>query len=147
MGCIKNRCQYCGHIIDKREIALFDGMVYALWRVFEWCLQKDIHEFDRKDIEQFLIGGNEKARFGDWVMFGGLVYKRAKGKYGINIERCNDFFANRLAIPSRIWKDPITGGLDMVDYKKMREIPGLVEFLDENKNYKARYSDREQLTL
>jgi len=147
MECTKNRCQYCGHIIDKREIALFDGMVYALWRVFEWCSQKEIHEFCRKDIEHCLIGGNEKARFGDWVMFGGLVYKRAKGHYGLNMERCDNFFSNKLKIPSRIWKDPITGGLDMVDYKTMREIPGLVEFLDNDGSYKARYSERQQLTL
>lgn len=150
----KNRCPNCGRILEKREIAIFDGMLKSLWNVFKWCLEKEKHEFDRKEIEEFLVGGNQKARFGDWVLFGGLVYrpevkpgKIKKGHFGLNIERCDQFFKNKLSIPSRLWKDPITDEIDKVDYRFAREIPGLIELLDEDGFYKARYATAGQLSL
>ena len=143
----KNRCPNCGHIIDKREIALFNGMREALARVLKWCVEKKVHEFKRKDIEHLLLDGNQKARFGDWVYFGGLVYKRGKGKYGLVINRCDDFFRNKISIPSRVWKDPITKEIIKVDYKFARDIPGLARFLGEDGFYKARYASAGQLTL
>ena len=98
----KNRCPTCGHAIDKREIALFSGLVEALWRVLKWCEEKQRHEFSRKEIEHLIPGGSEKARFGDLVLFGGLVYKNKKARYGLNMERCDEFFSGRMSIPTVI---------------------------------------------
>ncbi len=70
-----NFCPYCHRIIDKREIAMYAGLAQALWQVFKWCGEKGKHEFKMSEVRH-LLGRNEYARFGDWVLFGGLVYKR-----------------------------------------------------------------------
>jgi hypothetical protein len=136
---LKNRCQYCHHIIDKREIAMFAGLVKALWKVYTWCQEKGIHEFKMNQVRE-MLGRNEYARFGDWVLFGGLVYKTGKAYYGLNMERCDKFFANELEIPSKIWKDPITGELEKVDYRRVTGMPKLLQFLNQDMEYQAKYS-------
>jgi hypothetical protein len=136
----KPRCGYCGQIVVNREIALFKGMTTALNLVWQWCKQKERFEFQRKEIKQFLTTDNIIARFGDWALFGGLVYKTSKGNYGLNMDRCEDFFKNKIQIPTKIWKDPITNELVKSDYKFAHEVPELYNMLDENGNYIANYS-------
>ena len=142
-----NLCPTCHHIIDKREIALFKELMTTLARVFKWSQEKEKHEFTRKEIENLLITGNEKARFGDLVFWdGGLVY-RPKGKkhgfYGLNIERCDQFFSNKMAIASRATKDPMTKEIKFHDPKFAREFPGLIKFLDADLFYQTRYYKRD----
>ena len=143
----KPRCGFCGQVVANREIALFKGMARTLNLVWQWCLEKQVHEFKRKDIKQFLLTDNIIARFGDWALFGGLVYKQGKGNYGLNMERCRDFFQGRLSIPTRVWKDPITGQLEKVDHKFVYDILELKGLLDENGKYKANYVEGKDLRL
>ena len=135
----KNRCPHCGQVIDKREIALYKGLVEALAEVYKWNREKGVHEFKMRDIRH-LIGQVNYARFGDWVFFGGLVYKNEKAHYGLNMERCREFFAGRSTIPTRVWKDPMTGEIEKCDYRTVRDIPGVVEFLNEKGLYEAKYT-------
>ena len=132
----------CGHKhnINEREIALYRGLILALWEVYKWAEQKGIHEFDRKDIKHLFKNENTTARFGDWVMFGGLVYKNGKGKYGLNIEHCRLFFQGMYSIPTRVYKNPITSELDLRDYKTISQIPTILKLLNEDGEYVARYS-------
>ena len=143
----KPRCGFCGQVVANREIALFNGMSKTLNLIWQWCLQHNRHKFQRKEVKQFLLTDNIIARFGDWVMFGGLVYKQSKGNYGLNMERCQEFFQNKIQIPTKIWKDPITGDLIKADYKFAREIPELAGMLDENGKYIANYANAEDLRL
>ena len=135
-----NRCPHCGHIIDKREIAIFKGMLESLAMVYDWCRQKRRHEFSRKEIEQFLISGSQKARWGDWVLFGGLIYKIEKGRWGLNLERTEDFLFGSRIIPIRGWKDPITGEFTPTEHSTRAGIPGIQKFLDESGIYQAKYT-------
>lgn len=135
----KCECPTCGRSINKREIALFSGMVKALFKVWKWCQEKRVHEFQRKEIKHLFRTENEVARFGDWVWFGGLIYKHGKGRYGFNIERTKKFFAGELEIPIRIYKDPLSGEIEKADYRTIKGIPHLIEFLDENNEYIAQY--------
>ena len=135
----KQRCEHCGSIISEREIALFDGMVSALWQVYKYCLKAGKYEFTRKEIKGLLENESQSARFGDWVMFGGLVFKYGKGRYGLNITRCDDFFAGKYAIATRIWKNPITGELRKEDHRFISEIPALISLLNGDGEYVARY--------
>lgn len=141
---IKQRCPTCGHIIEQREIAMFDGMIRALHTVYRWCLEKNRHEFTRKDIKHLFINENEIARFGDWVMFGGIVYrplingKPKKGHYGINITRSREFFSGFYKIPARIWKSP-DGTLHPEDYRSLKEMPRLYELLNTDLEYSVNY--------
>lgn len=138
----KITCPHCGSVLSEREIAMFDGLVVALWNVFKWCESNNRHEFKRKEIKHLFDGENQTARFGDWVMFGGLVYKpNGKGSYGLNMERCQHFFAGELEIPTSIWKNPVTKELRKEDYRFIHEIPSLRAFLDENRMYIARYRE------
>lgn len=143
----KPRCGFCGQVVANREIALFKGMARTLNLVWQWCLEKQVHEFKRKEIKQFLTTDNIIARFGDWALFGGLVYKQGKGNYGLNMERCRDFFQGRLSIPTKVWKDPLTHQLEKVDYKFVYDIPELKGLLDENGKYKANYAEDKDLRL
>lgn len=134
----------CGHrhCVDKREIALFSGMVISLAKIYKWCVEKNKHEFQRKEINQLITDGNKSARFGDWIYFGGLVYKtkiKLRGTWGLNMERCEKFFSGQSVIATRVLKDPITGEIEKFDYRHESEIPNLHQFLDENGLYKANY--------
>ena len=135
------------HNISEREIGLYSGMVSALWRVFKWCGEKEVHEFSRKDIKHLFANENDTARFGDWVLFGGLVYKERKGRYGLNLDRCGDFFAGRYKIPTRVWKNPTTGQITQGEDVTIRQIPNLAAFLDENREYIAYYREPVQTAL
>lgn len=141
MEIIKKRCEHCGSITSEREIALYRGLVIALWRVYKWAEQKNVHEFSRKDIKHLFVNENDTARFGDWVMFGGLVYKLKKAKYGLNMERCDKFFKDQYAIPTKIYKNPITGELRQEDIRTMRQIPTIMTMLNADGEYVARYRE------
>lgn len=140
----KQTCPTCGQSVNKREIALYSGMVQLLADVFRWCKEKGVHEFRRRDIAHLLTNDSKRARFSDWILFGGLVYRpEGQGKggyYGMNMERVADFLAGRLAIPTLILKDPLAGTLEMTEKKTIFEIPHLKEFLDENQQFIASYT-------
>lgn len=134
----ETRCPHCGHRIDKRQIVLFSSLVKALWHIYKVCKERGIHEFKMSQIRH-LLGKNEYARFGDWVMFGGLVYKVEKAHYGLNMKRCAGFFSCKDKIPTVIWKDGLTGELTKENYKDVMSIPKLKDFLDADDMYVANY--------
>jgi hypothetical protein len=138
----KHRCPICGQIIGERKITLFSGMVSALKRVFTWCNAQNKYEFQRKEVKHLFESDNEIARFGDWILFGGLVYRPAgkgKGWYGISKERVEKFFANQWEIPISLWKDSVTGEITKDEVGTIDRIPNLREFLDENREFVAQY--------
>lgn len=143
----KETCPHCGQSINERQIGLFKGMVESLWQVYCWCVEKNRHEFERKDVKHLFSSENITARFGDWVFFGGLVYKHGKGHYGLNMERCEAFFGNKLAIPTLITKHPITKEIERYEPRLAKEIPSLMQFLDDDSRYVAMYGKPYQLTF
>lgn len=111
----------------------------ALWEVYKWAIEHGVHEFERKDIKHLFKNENDSARFGDWVMFGGLVYKHKKAHYGLNMERCDEFFKGKYQIPTVIWKNPVTGELRKEDYRFIEGIPSIMKYLDTDRSYITRY--------
>ena len=150
MGTIgKKSCPTCGQSINEREIVLFSEMVVALWDVWKWCREKGKTSFRTRDIKHLFKGTNASARFGDWILFGGLVYRPntgpKKGYFCLNTERMQEFFAGRLPIPTQIWKNPVTGELRMEKYKTVNEVPHLKQYLYSDNEYVARYRSNETL--
>ena len=144
----KHTCPTCGQSVNERSISLFDGMVETLWNVFQWCERKQVHEFVKKDVKHLITSDVVSANFAYWRWFGGLAYNPddVQGHYGLNMERCREFFANRLKIPTRLWKNPLMPEGERVkpdpdSYATCDNIPNLFEFLDRNKNYIARYRE------
>jgi len=139
----KKCCPTCGQTINEREIVLFSGMVEALWIVFRRCEDRGKYTFTRKEIKHLLSGDNQRARFGDWIMFGGIVYRPGgiRGHYGIDREKAIKFFANELQIPTRIWKNPVTKETTKEDYKYLEEIKNISSFLDSNREFIVEYRD------
>ncbi len=136
----------CGHthIISEREITLYRGMAVALKKVHAWCVERGVHEFDISDVRP-LIGTIEYARFSDWKKFGGLVYSpkgTLKGRYGLNLARCEAFFGGSYKVPARVWKNPITKGLRMEEYKTIDEFPDLWDLVDKNYKFRVTYQDQ-----
>jgi hypothetical protein len=95
-----------------------------------------------KDIRS-MIGHNEYARFGDWVMFGGLVYKRGKANYGLNMERCRKFLTNSEKVQTVVWKDPMTKEIIPSEWKYAKDVPGLLKFIDNLGMFEVNYSQAE----
>jgi hypothetical protein len=144
----KQTCPTCGQSVNERQIALFKEMVDTLKEVYTWCREHGRHEFSRKDVKHLFRGESVSARFGDWVFFGGLVYKEKKGSYGLNMERCYEFFTNRLSIPTLVLKNPLTDEVEKKEWRTITGIPALSNFLDQNQEFIAKYGDRiRQMTL
>lgn len=133
------RCPVCGQVVSSREIALYRGLIIALWRVYCFVKEKGKYTFTRKEVKHLFKNENDTARFGDLVFFGGLLWKSGKAHYGLNMDRCRDFFANELAIPTRIWKNPKTNEITKEDYKTLNQIPTILEKLNEEGFYVANY--------
>lgn len=133
-----NHCPHCGRIIDKREIGLFVGMVVALKSAYDFCVKNNIHEFEMKQVRD-MMDRNAYARFGDWKMFGGVVYGRGKAKYGLNMERCEAFFRNEYKIPTKIIKDPLLKTISLEDYRYCRDMPNLKEYIGLDGLFIAQY--------
>ena len=137
----KQTCVTCGQSVNEREITLYSGMVSDLWKVLKWCEERNTYLFQRKDIKHLFRNENSTARFGDWVNFGGLVFKSEKGHYGLNIERCRDFFAGSYQIPKSVYKNPLTKEITAGERVYINQIQNLTAFLDENRQYIARYRE------
>lgn len=121
-------CPYCNGNIKDRVVSLYAELVGSLLAVYRWCGENKVHEFERKDIKH-LLKTNEYARFGDFVRFGGLVYKK-EGLYGLNMDRCKQFFNGEYTIPIQIVLDQITNEIVASTYKKVQEFKGLGDLLD-----------------
>lgn len=138
-------CSSCGHKhrISEREIALYQGMVRALWQAFNWCRKNAVHEFKLKDLPGDLQRLLTYDRFRDWKMMGGIVYKpETKGvPYGINMGRADAFFRGEYKVPKRVWKNPQTGEIKAEDYVTVKEVPELYAMLNEDSDYIANYRD------
>lgn len=136
------KCPYCNGSIKDRKVALYKGLIDSLYKVYCWCGQNRRHEFETKEIRQFL-GRNEYARFGDLVRMGGIVYKpKVDGKsekalFGINMARAKEFFKGERDIPVQITLDQITGEIidevrckvnDFPDISQLLTIKGLYDY-------------------
>jgi hypothetical protein len=132
------RCDHCGSVVSKREIVIFKSLIYSLWTVYKRCIEMGINNFSMKEIRD-LLGRNEYARFGDLVLFGHLVTKEGKARYRLNMELCEKFFANKLFIPIKILKDPVTGKIEIKDLGKIGDIPKLKDLLDKDQMYITTY--------
>ena len=136
------RCDKCGSIISEREIALYRGLVMALFRVFRHVTERgEGNRFTRKEVKHLFKNENDTARFGDWFMFGGLMIKEGKGNYLLSINRCRAFFYEDYKIPTRVWKNPVTEEIRAEDYKTLSEIPSIMEKLNEAGFYEWKYRE------
>lgn len=132
------KCPCCNGNIQDRTIALYTGLIKALYEVCKWCQTNKKHEFEMNEIKH-LLGKNEYARFGDLVRFGGLIYKKEKASYGVNIERAREFFSGMSEIPLYLTINQITG--QIVDKKmgKIGEVKNLASWISsENKLYDSK---------
>lgn len=133
-------CPYCGASIKDRKVALYKGLIDALYKIYCWCGKHKRHEFETKEIKDFL-GKNEYARFGDLVRFGGIVYKpkvegeSSKAVFGINMVRAKEFFSGQRDIPLQITLDQISGEIIDEIRGKVGDFPELSEFITSNGLY------------
>ena len=67
--------------------------------------------------------------------------------YGLNIERCEEFFAGKRSVPTIVIKNPVTNEVRTLAYKLINEIPSILEFLNEDMEYVARYRKVDVPTL
>lgn len=133
----------CGQSVNERRISMSHHLVIALLAVWKWCKEKNVTKFERRDVSHLFKSETVTANFGNWLLFGGLLFRpeenKKKGHYQFNTERTEAFFRGELEIPMTIWKNPLTGELSMEDYGTIDKIPDLREMLDEDGYYVAQY--------
>lgn len=124
------QCPFCNSPIADRRVSLYKELIDALYRVYCWCGKNKRHEFEMKDVRD-LLGKMEYARFGDFVRFGGLIYrpkvegKSKRGMYGLNMARSKEFFAGTRDIPVQIILDQITNEIISEVRCKVNDFPEL----------------------
>lgn len=128
-------CPLCHSNIADRNLALYKELIDALYQVYVWCGKGRRHEFETKEITQFL-NKNNYARFGDLVRFGGIVYKpkdneghTRKAWFGINMGRAKEFFSGEREIPIQITINQITNEIIYSHYVKINHFPELHQFI------------------
>lgn len=134
-------CPLCHSNIADRNVSLYKELIDSLYQVYIWCGKNRRHEFETKEIIQFL-GKSDYARFGDLVRFGGLVYKpkdkggeTRKALFGINMARAKEFFSGTREIPVQITLNQITGEIIDSHYVKVNDFPSLSKFIKANGLY------------
>lgn len=133
-------CPYCGGNIRDRKVALYKGLVDTLYQIYCWCGKNRRHEFHTREIRH-LLGKIEYTRFGDFVRFGGIVYKpkvegeSEKAFFGINMARAKEFFSGQREIPLQITLDQITGEIVDEVRGKVSDFPELSAFIKSNGLY------------
>lgn len=125
------RCPICHSNISDRTVSLYRELIDSLYKIYVWCGKNRRHEFETKDITQFL-GKNEYARFGDLVRFGGIVYKpkddegnSRKAWFGLNMARAKEFFSGKRQIPVQITLNQITNEIVDAHYVSISDFPSL----------------------
>jgi hypothetical protein len=138
----KETCECCGATINTYEISLNTSMVRSLLRVMAHAERTGRLTFGRSEIAHCIKGSSENARFGDWVHFGGILFKPdGKGSWGINLLRAQDFVAGKTQIKIKGFKRENKPGLieGSEEYGYIQDIPKIQQFLDENNDYIVRY--------
>lgn len=141
----KQTCPTCGQSVNERQVSLFKGLVAALWSVFQYCAAHEVSTFRRKDVKNLFTSENQTTRFGDWIWFDPNLIRRdglKKGHYELNMARAADFFAGLVAIPTVVWKNPLTGEIKRECPLFVYQIKGLSEFLIDNDEFVSVYRNR-----
>lgn len=132
-------CKECGRSISRYARQINKQHIQSLWNVYRWCMENNRHEFSMNEIKH-LLSQQGYTKFAYMIHGGGLVYRKEQAQYGINIERCGNFFANKMAIPTKVWKSPIVNVEPILDeYRTLHEIPDISEFLDDKGMYVVEY--------
>ncbi len=137
------RCTcHCGHthIVSRRKIVLNRDMVTALSLVFNYLWERQRSEFSRMEVKK-LFNESQSARFGDLVYFGGLVYKKQKGEWGMNFGRTKSFLDNKTKLHEWVAKDPITKNIveQSEEMVGIREVKGVTCLLSSNGQFMVEY--------
>lgn len=137
------KCPLCNGNVKDRKITIYQELIASLYRVYQWCLENEVHEFDIKKVRH-LIGKVEYTRWGDLVRCsGGIVYravdpksgKTRKGYYGINRERAGQFFRGERTIPMQTTLNQVTNERTEVRSAYVRDLPDVASMLDKDGQY------------
>jgi len=132
-------CATCGRSIARYARQIDRQHIQSLWQVYKWCIEKDRHEFKLSEVKH-LFGQQGYTKFAYLIHGGGLIYRKEQADYGINMERCQEFFANKYPIPTKIWKSPLKDIEPILDqYCTLHEIPDIKQFLDDKGLYTVEY--------
>lgn len=142
----KQSCPTCGHAVNRYKMRLMKEMVESLRAVYMWCGEKRRHEFTRKEISHLLKSETQTTNFGQWVYFGGILYKHSKGHWGMNMKRAKAFLHGVSAINTVAWKDPLSKEVELSDPKTIREIKGIAEFLNDEFMFVPEYEASEPVS-
>ena len=132
-------CPMCNNSIQDRTESIYRELIESLYRVYKWCGMKKKHEFRMMEIKH-LLGHSDYSRFGNLRHYGGIVYKPVKGikssgQYGINMKRAKEFFQGLRSIPMKRVISRIDGNTVAETRVTIKDIPGIVDFLNEDGNY------------
>ena len=138
----KEVCRCCGQTINTRNIVVFKGMILALLQVYNWCKKNNrSKDIKRSEFKYLFQNENSTGRFGDWRLFLPQFISGEKGRYNFDLNGLERFFNNEIEIPTLIKKSGKSDDLEKLNYKTIRAIPKLTEFLDSNNDFVVYYSN------
>ena len=148
---LRNTLQYCpccDNPVDDTITSFTDTVaVEALYKLWQWCKEKGVHEFDSSEVRH-LLDHNQYANLNHLDRFAGIVYrpqdpktgKSFKAKYyGINFERAKEFFENKRPAPVQIVANRLTGERTASTEKLLKDFPGMAEFMGDDGIYNPKH--------
>lgn len=135
----RQECPTCHRSIARYARQIDKQHVRSLWAIYRWCKEKERHQFKMNEVKH-LLGQQGYTKFAYLIHGGGLLYREGQANYVLNMDRCAQFFANKHAIPTKIWKSPIKGVEPILEeYRTLHAIPEITEFLNDEKLYEVEY--------
>lgn len=129
------RCPTCNGNIGNRTISFYTGLIKALYEVCKWCQENNTTEFEMNQVRH-LLPKNEYARFGDFVWFDGIVSKKGKAQYAIDVPKARSYFKGEIKAPLYVVLSQLTHEIVDQKFGYISEIKKLSEWLNEkNKLY------------
>jgi len=122
------------------EVSLYSGLVKTFKEMFDWAQANDKMSFTRKEVSDFVeIKNSESSRLGDLALFG-FCFIPKKALYVPDKHFCEDFFAGRVPVFTKVVRVKGTGKiLSRSIPKYFREIVNITELLDDEGIYKTNY--------
>lgn len=129
-------CNTCQRPIGTIKVAIHGMLIQDLFVIYKWARANGRHEFEMKDVRG-IISRSSYCNITKLV-YTGLMYKK-KHSYGLNLPRCEEFFAKKRSVATLVEIDRLTKETTLKEYRYVSDVPNLQTFLDGDGYFRAHF--------